>query len=70
MDKTQLKHSIKDRVVSFARAFPMSSIFSFITFPFVDNFCTLNYSSCESSIWVGDGKIWSENKVFRADNAI
>ena len=28
MDKTQLKHSIKDRVVSFARAFPMSSIFS------------------------------------------
>ena len=28
MDKTQLKHSIKDRVVSFARAFPMSRIFS------------------------------------------
>ena len=28
MDKTQPKHSIKDRVVSFARAFPMSSIFS------------------------------------------
>ena len=28
MDKTQLKHSIKDRVVSFAKAFPMSSIFS------------------------------------------
>ena len=28
MDKSQLKHSIKDRVVSFARAFPMSSIFS------------------------------------------
>ena len=28
MDKTQLKHSIKDRVVSFPRAFPMSSIFS------------------------------------------
>ena len=28
MDKTQLKHSIKDRVVSFARAFPMSSIIS------------------------------------------
>ena len=29
MDKTQPKHSIKDRVVSFARAFPMSSIFSY-----------------------------------------
>ena len=28
MDKTQPKHSIKDRVVSFARVFPMSSIFS------------------------------------------
>ena len=28
MDKTQLKHSIKDRVVSFARAFLMSSIIS------------------------------------------
>ena len=28
MDKTQLKHSIKDRVVSFARAFPMPCVFS------------------------------------------
>ena len=28
MEKTQLKHSIKDRVVSFAKAFLMSSIFS------------------------------------------
>ena len=41
----------------------------FIKFPFVDNVCTLNYSSCESAIWVGDGKIWSENKAFRADSA-
>ena len=38
-------------------------ILFFITFPFVDNVCTLNYSSCESAIWVGDGKIWSENKA-------
>ena len=44
-------------------------ILFFITFPFVDNVCTLNYSSCESAIWVGDGKIWSENKAFRADSA-
>ena len=33
-----------------------------ITFPFVDNVCTLNYSSNESAIWVGDGKIWSETR--------
>ena len=26
-------------------------ILFFITFPFVDNVCTLNYSSCESAIW-------------------
>ena len=44
-------------------------ILFFITFPFVDNVCTLNYSSCESAILVGDGKIWSENKAFRADSA-
>ena len=44
-------------------------ILLFITFPFVDNVCTLNYSSCESAIWVGDGKIWGENKAFRADSA-
>ena len=44
-------------------------ILFFITFPFVDNVCTLNYSSCESAIWVGDGKIWSENKAFRTDSA-
>ena len=25
--------------------------------------------SCASAIWSGDGSIWSENKVFRADNA-
>ena len=31
-------------------------ILFFITFPFVDNVCTLNYSSYESAIWVGDGK--------------
>ena len=37
-------------------------ILFFITFPFFDNVFTLNYSSCESAIWVGDGKIWSENK--------
>ena len=43
-------------------------ILFFITFPFVDNVCTLNYSSCESAIGVGDWKIWSENKAFRAGN--
>ena len=37
--------------------------------PFVDNICIFNYSSCASAIWSGDGSIWSENKVFRADNA-
>ena len=37
--------------------------------PFVDNVCIFNYSSCASAIWSGDGSIWSENKVFRADNA-
>jgi hypothetical protein len=37
--------------------------------PFVDNVCIFNYSSCASAIWIGDGKIWSENKVFRANNA-
>ena len=31
-------------------------ILFFITFPFVDNVCTLNFSSCESAIWLGDGK--------------
>ena len=36
---------------------------------FVDNVCIFNCSSCASAIWIGDGKIWSENKVFRADNA-
>ena len=36
---------------------------------FVNNLSTLNYSSCASAIWIGDGEIWSENKVFRADNA-
>ena len=37
--------------------------------PFVDNICIFKYSSCTSAIWSGDGSIWSENKVFRADNA-
>ena len=37
--------------------------------PFVNNICIFNYSSCASAIWSGDGNIWSENKVFRADNA-
>ena len=37
--------------------------------PFVDNVCIFNYSSCASAIWSGDGSIWSENKVFRVDNA-
>ena len=36
---------------------------------FVDNVCIFNCSSCASAIWIGDGEIWSENKVFRADNA-
>ena len=35
---------------------------------FVNNFSTFNYSSCASAIWIGDGEIWSENKVFRAGN--
>lgn len=38
--------------------------------PFVDNVCIFNYSSCASAIWSGDGSIWSENKVFRAEHAI
>ena len=37
--------------------------------PFVENVYIFNYSSCASAIWSGDGSIWSENKVFRADNA-
>ena len=37
--------------------------------PFIDNICIFNYSSCASAIWSGDGSIWSENNVFRADNA-
>ena len=37
---------------------------------FVNNFGTFNYSSCASAIRHGHGKIWSGNKVFRADNAI
>ena len=36
---------------------------------FVDNVCIFNCSSCASAIWIGDGEIWSENKVFRVDNA-
>ena len=47
----------------------MPSFFS-LCIPFVDNLCILNYSSCVSAIWAGYGKIWSENKVFRADYAI
>ena len=38
--------------------------------PFVDNVCIFNYSSYASAIWHGDGKFWSENKVFGADYAI
>ena len=45
----------------------MPSFFS-LRIPFVDNLCILNYSSCVSAIWAGYGKIWSENKVFRAGN--
>ena len=37
---------------------------------FVNNFSTFNYSSCASVIRHGHGKIWSGNKVFRANNAI
>ena len=33
----------------------MPSFFVFLI-AFVNNVCTLNYSSCESAIWVGDGK--------------
>ena len=44
------------------------AIFFSLRIPFVDNMCILNYSSCVSAIWAGYGKIWSENKVFRAGN--
>ena len=43
-------------------------LFFSLHIPFVDNLCILNYSSCVSAIWAGYGKIWSENKVFRAGN--
>ena len=36
---------------------------------FVYNVCIFNSSSYASAIWIGDGNIWSENKVFRDDNA-
>ena len=44
------------------------AIFFSLRIPFVENLCILNYSSCVSAIWAGYGKIWSENKVFRAGN--
>ena len=45
----------------------MPSFFLFLI-AFVDNVCIFNWSSCASAIWIGDGEIWSENKVFRVDN--
>ena len=42
--------------------------FFVLRIPFVENLCILNYSSCVSAIWAGYGKIWSENKVFKAGN--
>ena len=45
------------------------AIFFLLRIPFVENLCILNYSSCVSAISAGDGKIWSENKAFRADSA-
>ena len=44
------------------------AIFFSLRIPFVDNLCILKYSSYISAIWAGYGKIWSENKVFRAGN--